>query len=73
MAIDLRQSLKMQQNLVMTPQLQMAIKTFGHEPKESQEAINNELVENPVLEDGMDGEEVEFGRNEEEIRENEAN
>ena len=62
----------MQQNLVMTPQLQMAIKLLAMNRMELQEAINNELVENPVLEDGMDGEEVEFGRNEEEIRENEA-
>ena len=63
MALDLRQSLKLQQNLMMTPQLQMAIKLLAMNRMELQEAINNELVENPVLEESYDGEGEDFGSN----------
>lgn len=61
MALDLRQSLKLQQNLMMTPQLQMAIKLLAMNRMELQEAINNELVENPVLEESYDGEGEDLG------------
>ncbi|MBL92924.1 MAG: RNA polymerase sigma-54 factor [Myxococcales bacterium] len=63
MALDLRQSLKLQQNLMMTPQLQMAIKLLAMNRMELQEAINNELVENPVLEESYDGEGEDFNPN----------
>ena len=51
MALDLRQSLKLSQQLVMTPQLQQAIKLLQLNRMELQEVINQELVENPVLEE----------------------
>lgn len=51
MAIQLKQSLKLGQNLVMTPQLQQAIKLLQLNHMELAELINNELTENPVLEE----------------------
>ena len=50
MALELRQSLKMTQQLVMTPQLQQAIKLLQLSRPELLESINSELMENPVLE-----------------------
>lgn len=51
MAIHLKQSLKLSQQLVMTPQLQQAIKLLQLNRMELVEMINQELVENPVLEE----------------------
>jgi RNA polymerase sigma-54 factor len=51
MAFEIKQSLKLGQNLVMTPQLQQAIKLLQLNRLEMQELINQELVENPVLEE----------------------
>jgi RNA polymerase sigma-54 factor len=51
MAIELRQSLKLAQQLVMTPQLQQAIKLLQLSRLELAEAINQEMLENPVLEE----------------------
>ncbi|MGE0616626.1 MAG: RNA polymerase factor sigma-54 [Bacteriovoracia bacterium] len=51
MALELKQSLKLSQQLVMTPQLQQAIKLLQLNRMELAELINNELVENPVLEE----------------------
>jgi RNA polymerase sigma-54 factor len=51
MAIELRQSLKLSQQLVMTPQLQQAIKLLQLSRLELTDAINQEMVENPVLEE----------------------
>ena len=50
MALRLGQTLKLQQNLVMTPQLQLAIKLLQMTRLELQETIQTELLENPTLE-----------------------
>ncbi len=51
MALDFKLGLKLGQNLVMTPQLQQAIKLLQLNRMELAEVINQELVENPVLEE----------------------
>ena len=51
MGIHLKQSLKLGQNLVMTPQLQQAIKLLQLNHIELAELITQELTENPVLEE----------------------
>lgn len=51
MAFEIKQSLKLGQSLVMTPQLQQAIKLLQLNRLEMQELINQELVENPCLEE----------------------
>ena len=54
MALELRQSLKMSQQLVMTPQLQQAIKLLQLSRLELQQAVREELEVNPVLEEVSD-------------------
>lgn len=49
MALELRHSLKLKQQLVMTPQLQQAIKMLQLSRQELVETINQELLENPML------------------------
>jgi RNA polymerase sigma-54 factor len=49
---ELKQELKLAQKLVLTPQLQQAIKLLQLTRLELVEHINQELVENPVLEEG---------------------
>jgi RNA polymerase sigma-54 factor len=56
MGIHLKQSLKLGQNLVMTPQLQQAIKLLQLNHMELAELITQELTENPVLEEIGDSE-----------------
>ncbi len=51
MALELRQQLKLTQQLIMTPQLQMAIKLLQLSRLELLEQINQELEENPALEE----------------------
>lgn len=51
MSIQLKQSLKLGQNLVMTPQLQQAIKLLQLNHMELADLITQELTENPVLEE----------------------
>ena len=51
MAFELRQNLKLTQQLVMTPQLQQSIKLLQLSRIELVDAINQELEENPLLED----------------------
>lgn len=51
MALELRQQLKLAQQLIMTPQLQMAIKLLQQNRLELMETIRQELEENPVLEE----------------------
>ncbi|MBI5494694.1 MAG: RNA polymerase factor sigma-54 [Deltaproteobacteria bacterium] len=51
MAMEMKQSLRMTQSLVMTPQLQMAIKLLQLNQMELVEAINQEMLENPLLEE----------------------
>jgi RNA polymerase sigma-54 factor len=55
MALELRQSLKLSQQLVMTPQLQQAIKLLQLSRLELQQAIREELEINPVLEETLEG------------------
>jgi RNA polymerase sigma-54 factor len=52
MALELRQSLKLSQTLKMTPQLQQAIKLLQLSRMELVELVQQEMVENPVLEEG---------------------
>ena len=54
MAIQLKQSLKLGQNLVMTPQLQQAIKLLQLNHIELAELITQELTDNPVLEEASE-------------------
>ena len=51
MAIELRQQLRLSQQLVMTPQLQQAIKLLQLNRQELTALIEQELQENPVLEE----------------------
>ena len=51
MALELRQQLKLTQQLIMTPQLQMAIKLLQLSRLELLETVNQELEENPALEE----------------------
>ncbi|MGD8372440.1 MAG: RNA polymerase factor sigma-54 [Syntrophobacterales bacterium] len=54
MAIELRQHLKLAQQLIMTPQLQQAIKLLQLSRLELLETISQELESNPLLEEGAD-------------------
>ena len=58
MAIELRQQLKLSQQLVMTPQLQQAIKLLQLNRIELVGLVQQELQENPVLEEVFEGDEV---------------
>ncbi len=51
MALEIKQSLKLSQQLVMTPQLQQAIKLLQLNRMELQEVVNQEMMENPILEE----------------------
>ncbi|MDR9501066.1 MAG: RNA polymerase factor sigma-54 [Desulfurivibrionaceae bacterium] len=51
MALELRQSLKLSQQLVMTPQLQQAIKLLQLGRLELVDTIQQEIEQNPVLDD----------------------
>lgn len=54
MALELRQQLKLSQQLVMTPQLQQAIKLLQLSRTELELVVQQELEENPILEEGVD-------------------
>lgn len=54
MAVHMKQSLALKQALRMTPQLQQAIKLLQLSRLELETEIRKELVENPVLEEGME-------------------
>ena len=54
MALENRLELKLSQKLVLTPQLQMAIKLLQMPQLELQQALTVELVENPFLEETVD-------------------
>ena len=49
--MDLRLDLRLSQKLVMTPQLQQAIKLLQLSRLELQQTLEQHLVENPLLED----------------------
>jgi len=55
--MELKQQLRMTQQLVMTPQLQQAIKLLQLSRMELVDLIRTELTENPILEDPGEGEE----------------
>lgn len=59
MALELKQELKLSQKLVLTPQLQQAIKLLQLTRMELAEHINQELTENPVLEETIEQSESE--------------
>ncbi len=52
MAYELKQSLKLSQSLVMTPQLQLAIKLLQMSRLDLIETVRDEMEQNPVLDDG---------------------
>ncbi|RMF44682.1 MAG: RNA polymerase sigma-54 factor [Deltaproteobacteria bacterium] len=54
MALEIRQQLKLSQQLVMTPQLQQAIKLLQLSRMELLDVVRQELEENPVLEEGAE-------------------
>ncbi len=54
MALELRQQLKLAQQLIMTPQLQQAIKLLQLSRLELVETVQRELLENPFLEEGFE-------------------
>jgi RNA polymerase sigma-54 factor len=51
MALELKQGLKLSQQLVMTPQLQQAIKLLQLSRMELENVITSEMMENPILEE----------------------
>ena len=51
MALEIKQHLKLSQQLVITPQLQQAIKLLQLSQPELVELVEKELLENPLLED----------------------
>jgi len=57
MALELKQQVKLSQQLVMTPQLQQAIKLLQLSRMELVNLVQAELQENPVLEESLEGEE----------------
>lgn len=56
MALEIKQSLRLSQQLVMTPQLQQAIKLLQLTRIELQEVVTQELMENPILEEHAEAE-----------------
>ncbi|HSN30100.1 MAG TPA: RNA polymerase factor sigma-54 [Kofleriaceae bacterium] len=50
----MRQELKLSQQLVMTPQLQQAIRLLQLSRMELAELVHDEMLENPILDDEMD-------------------
>ena len=55
MGLEQKLQLRMQQQLVMTPQLQQAIKLLQLNHLELSELVGQEIVENPVLEEEAEG------------------
>ncbi|TMA34794.1 MAG: RNA polymerase factor sigma-54 [Deltaproteobacteria bacterium] len=61
MALELKQQVRLSQQLVMTPQLQQAIKLLQLSRMELVDLVQQELQENPVLEEGIESEEDRAG------------
>jgi RNA polymerase sigma-54 factor len=59
MALELRQNLKLSQQLVMTPQLQQAIKLLQLSRQELMDTVQEALLENPLLEEKQAEQEAE--------------
>src|SRR5207245_2936314 len=60
MALELKQSLRLSQTLVMTPQLQQAIKLLQLSRLELVDLIRTEVEQNPLLEEPNEGAESEL-------------
>jgi len=54
MGMEMRQEMKLSQQLVMTPQLQQAIRLLQLSRMELAELVHEEMLENPILDDEMD-------------------
>src|SRR5437773_11709607 len=54
MSMEIKQHLRLSQQLVMTPQLQQAIKLLQLSRMELVDLVREEMMENPILEDGVD-------------------
>src|SRR5262249_1121481 len=67
MSIEIKQVHKLSQQLVMTPQLQQAIKLLQLSRMELVDLVREEMMENPILEDGMDTA-AEVGKDDPEIK-----
>ena len=72
MALEQKLSLKLAQKLVMTPSLQQAIKLLQMTRLELEGVLNQELVENPILEEREPGSDEDGGGTEEAASESEA-
>lgn len=59
MAFELKQNLRLSQQLIMTPQLQQAIKLLQLSRLEMVEVVNQEIEENPLLEEATSDDEAE--------------
>lgn len=59
MAFELKQNLKLAQQLIMTPQLQQAIKLLQLSRLDLVDAVNQEMEENPLLEEVVSDEDPE--------------
>ncbi len=59
MALESRLDLRLAQKLILTPQLQQAIKLLQMPQLELAQTLNNELIENPFLEEEFEEAEVE--------------
>src|SRR5436190_19393576 len=55
MALEQKLNLRMSQRLIMTPSLQQAIKLLQMTKLELQEEVTQELTENPLLEELLEG------------------
>jgi RNA polymerase sigma-54 factor len=69
MQLDTRLNLKLTQKLVMTPQLQQAIKLLQLSKLELIQSIHQELMENPVLEEEVQEPAVEEKQGDSEVKE----
>jgi len=67
MAFELKQNLKLSQQLVMTPQLQQAIKLLQLSRLELTDLIRQEIDENPVLDEKLESESDEPGEVKDEL------
>lgn len=54
MALEIKQGVKLSQQLLITPQLQQAIKLLQLSRLELSQFVSEQLAENPVLEEGSD-------------------
>jgi DNA-directed RNA polymerase specialized sigma54-like protein len=54
MGMEMRQELRLSQQLVMTPQLQQAIKLLQLSRMELVDMVHEEMLENPILEDDFE-------------------